>query len=174
MPQETTTDNPTAVEQRIWVKRVLGVDLAGTSRAQSTTPGAWQAACANFQSAIDTVSAQIETLRQEISAYANDVEDEDLAELARRSDFGINGFTENTFVKLRAAVMGASGDDLPRLRAAAPKVVEAAKAVRSVLETSEQVQVCDDNPFGVTVRIVGTLVPAVSELIRLGTGLLAA
>ena len=83
-------------------------------------------------------------------------------------------FTENTFVKLRAAVMGTSGDDLPRLRAAAPKVVEAAKAVRSVLETSEQVQVCDDNPFGVTVRIVGTLVPAVSELIRLGTGLLAA
>lgn len=63
---------------------------------------------------------------------------EELTELARRVDFGINGFIENTLVKLRATMIVASADDLVRLRAAVPKVVESTKSVRDALEQSEQ------------------------------------
>lgn len=99
---------------------------------------------------------------------------EELTELARRVDFGINDFTENALAKLRATMTVASTDDLVRLQAVVPKVVESAKSVRDALEQSEQVDVCDDYPLGVTVTIVGTLVPAVSNLTTVGTRLLVA
>ncbi len=174
MPQNGTTGAKAPEQQNAWIARVLGVILGGVAPAPAADPATWRVACAGFQDAIDTVSAQLEELRQQIAQYGDELEDEELTELARRADFGINGFTENTLVRLRTAMTVSSTNDLARLRAAVPKVVESAKIVRDALEKSEQVDVCDDNPFGVTVTIVGTLVPAVSNLITVGTRLLAA
>lgn len=172
MPQDGRDGMVPSEHQHAWVERVLGVTLNRPSAPEQADPTAWRAAYTRFQSAADTVSAQIENLRKAIADYGNEFDDPELADLAARADFGINGFTNNTFVRLRAALMSSIGNDPESLKKALPKAVETAQAVRDAMAASEQVDACDDNPFGVTVSILDTLVPAVSDLAAVGSRLL--
>ena len=97
-------------------------------------------------------------------APVDDLPDEELREIAGSPEFGLAALTGNLRVPVMAAlqeVAGADAKKLPALLGNAHGVIE---RFRKHLETSKQVAVCDDNPFGVPVELRGLLTPALAQL----------
>ena len=106
-------------------------------------------ALADWMTASETVDGQISTLQNVLKQS----DDEDLHEIA---EYGLNALTADHKVKLMAAMQDARGgaaNALDNLR-------QTAASFRSHLESSGSVSACDSNPFGVSMSIRATLVPA--------------
>lgn len=108
---------------------------------------------AQWFQASEAVDNQIASLQSVLKQTDN----EDLHEIA---EFGLNAMTADHKVKLMAALQDA--------RSAAPAAIlalhKAAAEFRGHLESSGSIGACDDNPFGVTVAIRATLLPALKAL----------
>jgi hypothetical protein len=131
-----------------WVKRVLGVEVRRGGGTEAI-----QRAMARWQAASDAVDDQIAQLQAALRRSG----DEELAEIA---EYGLNGVTGNHKVPLLAALIGAVGGNAGD-RAKLPSIVS---AFRAHLETGDQVEACDENPFGVTVTIRSSLVEALGQV----------
>ena len=121
-----------------------------TTPTPTPTPSALLAALDEFRGASDTVDGQIAKLQ----AALRTTKDEDLVAIA---EYGLNALTGNHKAKLIALEMElrrAAGPNLPKL---ATKALPVVAAFRSHLTGNEEVDACDDNPFGVTVTIKDTL-----------------
>ena len=134
-----------------WIKRVLGVDIPGGGAADLD---AWVAALDSVENAFNDVSAQIDVLRQ---ALADQDEDEDLVELARSSEFGINGFTDGKRVALTGTIIKAGRSDPFKVAAGAGAVLAAAKLLLDHIETDGRIVACENNPPEVPVSIRDTM-----------------
>jgi hypothetical protein len=141
-----------------WLERVLGFTLP--TRTPATLNGAapdWKTARHNWQEASEAVDQQISGLQ----AALRQSDDDSLKEIA---EFGLNALTGNHKVPLLRTLLAMGDGDPATLRKAGPKVIGFIDGFRKHLENSEQVEVCDKNPFGVTVTIRATLVPALAQL----------
>jgi len=141
-----------------WLNRVLGFTLP--TRTPATRGGAapdWKAARHDWQAASEAVDQQIAGLQ----AVLRQSDDDSLKEIA---EFGLNGLTGNHKVPLMRTLLALGDGDPATLQKAGPRVLGFIDAFRKHLENSEQVEVCDRNPFGVPVTIRATLVPALTQL----------
>jgi hypothetical protein len=131
-----------------WLRRVLGFGLPETEQGSAArTPQAgtrWKAAFDHWKAASEAVDGQIRALQ----AVLRQSGDPQLKEIA---EHGLNGVTGNHRVPLQTALIELGA------RNAGPKVLAAVNDFREYLETSEQVAVCDDNPFDTPVSIRATL-----------------
>jgi hypothetical protein len=135
--------------------------LAGQGAAKGIDPAAfaerWAAARAAWQNASDTVDNQIAQLQQALRAAPDD----DLHEIA---EFGLNAVTGNFKVPLQVAVReidSAKGDALQGFITRARTIVA---DFQNHIQGSEQVLVCDENPFGVKVTIRASLGQALTQM----------
>ncbi len=143
-------------EQDAWLARVLG--LAPTQPAPGLD-GRWQAARAAWQAAIETVDAQMSRLADVLRASGD-------PELQRIADYGLNAVLGNRRVLLMAALADlGDGSDPGAFARAGRKAGATMRAFRAMLDSSEQVAVCDANPYGVTVAIRASLGPTLDQAI---------
>ncbi len=152
-------DGPIGGDARAqWLKRVLGVTLPGNpqSAAAGAAPG-WKAARQGWQEASEAVDGQIEGLQAALRRSGDD-------RLEEIAEFGLNGITGNHRVKLMAMLLELRDGDAASLQKAGPKALGLIEAFRSHLESSEAVEVCDVNPFGIPVAIRATLLPALAQM----------
>ena len=134
-----------------WVTRVLGIALP-TSR--TATPDL-RDAIVGWREAMEVVDRQIAALQ----AALRQTDDDDLHEIA---DYGLNAVTGGFKVRLTAALISTAKDDAPQERA---RLATVADGFRTHLETESRVAACDDNPFGVSMSIRATLVPALEVIL---------
>lgn len=145
-----------------WVERVLGVTIAGSrgsvgASSGSLQAGLWAAARKAWQTASEAVDGQIGGLQAELRRSSDD-------RLQEIAEFGLNGITGNHRVRLTAALLELGNGDPATLQKAGPQALSLIDAFRSYLESSEAVEVCDANPFGVPVSIRATLVPVLAQM----------
>ena len=152
-------DEPTDGDARAkWVERVLGVKVPGrTAAAGAASASGWAAARQGWQAASEAVDRQIASLQ----AVLRQTGDDSLEEIA---EFGMNSLTGDHKVPLMALLHALGDGDPSKLRKAEPKALALIDAFRKHLESSEKVEVCDGNPFGVPLAIRATLVPALARL----------
>ena len=136
--------------QNDWIGRVLRVEVGPGAAAG----GSIKAAAAAWRAASDAIDQQIAHLQAALRSR----DDDELHEIA---EFGLNGITGNHKVRLMAALVGAEAGDA-RAMATLRRIV---LAFRQHIETDERVGACDENPFGVKVRIRDTLAPAFDQLL---------
>lgn len=111
----------------------------------------------DWQAASEEVDKQIAKLQRVLKSTGNEA-------LVQIAEYGLNGVTGNHKVRLTAAALElrrAAGPAVPGLAAKALPVVA---GFRAHLAGSEEVEVCDDNPFGVAVTIRETLGGALAQL----------
>lgn len=129
-------------------------------RALSSSEGfkrLWSSARASWDAASEAVDAQIGALQAVLRTSG----DEDLEAIA---EYGLNGVTGNFRVPLLAALREVDAADAGARAMRAKAASAAIAAFRAHLASNEAVEVCDDNPFGVSVSIRGTLLPALDRL----------
>lgn len=134
-----------------------GLDAEPGPNPGAAFPKLWNGAVKRWQDASDTVGEQIGKLQGALKATGDD-------ELHDIAEFGLNGITGGTRVKLMAAIhdIGSPAGPVP-----AGKIGAAAKAVaafRQQIAGDSRVEACDGNPFGVEVAIRGTFLPALAGL----------
>ena len=148
-----------SLEQAAWVEHVLGVRAAGTEDLEGASHElrGWKVARAAWDQASDAADGQIAALQKALQ------EDED-PELQEIAELGLNAVTGNFRVPLRAALMAVD-------RAAETPDENAVAGLRKAVDgfvrhlvSDPRVAACDDNPVGVRVRLVDTLVPALHDL----------
>ena len=121
----------------------------------------WAAVKSGWLDASETVDAQITRLQAKLRTDADH-------ELQQIAELGLNGVTGNHKVPLMAALrsIDGAGSDTQKLAALLERAAEAARAFKNHLQSAETVAACDDNPFGVSVSIRATLVPALDQVTR--------
>src|ERR1700722_15975582 len=154
---------------RAWVQRVLGVSFPPQAGRLGAAAGkaanddgcdfakAWADAAARWRDASDAVDAQISQLQSALKQ----TDDEELHEIA---EFGLNGITGGTKVKLMAAIRDVSSAGAVVPPAVVGKARQAVVQFGSQIEGDERVDACDENPFGVTVSIRASFAPALAGL----------
>ncbi len=139
-----------------WIKRVLGVEVGATSSTVSF--GAiWEKVTARWRAASDAVDGQIGKLQGTLRATTD-------PDLKRIADAGLNGITGDHKVPVLAALQEIDAAGPEALRPAAARARPAMDAFISHLTSDPRVEACDRNPFGITVTIRATLVPALQDL----------
>ena len=137
----------------LWVKRVLGVEVAAPSGGVPSADLA--AAVAAWQAALESVNQQIAALQSVLRASP----DSDLHDIA---EFGLNAMTGSHKVKIQAALIDITGGR------ATPKALQAAaKLTVSFLghiASDPRIAACDANPFGVSLTLRNTLTPPLERL----------
>ena len=136
--------------QQDWVKRVLGIDIAGAP--QSKGGGKLTPIWLDAKGAVDAGIGKLQ------DALRN-ADDEDLQQIA---EFGLYGATQGETVRLMAALRDADGGGAEAL----PKLLDAVHDYRDFLEGAPIVDLIEDNPFGVAVPLRKTLGAALAELER--------
>ncbi len=157
--------------QTEWVERALGVAL-GAARTQPDPAfrHAWKDAWTAWLDAVEAVDAQMAALAMVLKAS----DDPGLRTIA---EFGLSSVFAGEKVRLMAACMSVSGardGTLARTTTAAQKAIG---DFARHLASSEKVRVCDNNDFGVKVRIRATLAPALrrlAEALKLASAAVAA
>jgi hypothetical protein len=146
-----------AMQQRLWVERVLGYRFAGPARGARPSVAAIQKALALFDAAQREVDSQIGRLQQKLAGSED-------AELRRIAEFGLNAVTGNTRVRLQGTLMELRA----RLPEVDPKLASnagrLAEQMVGHLTQDVKVRACDRNPFDVRVSIVATLGGAARQL----------
>jgi len=142
-----------------WVARVLGVRVAAGGSAPPTGDfrRQWQQSYAAWQSAIETVDAQMEALGK----ACRGTQDPWLANIADR---GLPAVTGNFKTPLMAACFEVIQAPPDKLAAPAAKARAALTNFAKHIATNPQVAGCDSNPLGVSVSIRATLGPALKAL----------
>lgn len=148
-----------AEQQHAWVKRVLGVDVAGlgTGTEPDDAPVSFAAARESYEAASDAVNQQIAKLQSALRSS----KDGELKEIA---EYGMNGVTGNHRVPLRAALMEIDFGGTGALQKSGPKALKIIQSFRAHLDQDERVEACDENPFGVAVSIRATLGGALAKM----------
>lgn len=134
-----------------------GPDGDGGTATPADIGTRWREAREAYLDATDEVNAQISALQ----AMLKRSDDEELVAIA---EFGMNGVTGNFRVPMMAAMRdleGASGADTKK---AAAKLLTAIGNFRSHIDSSEEVEAVDENPFGVKVSIRQTLGGALGQM----------
>lgn len=140
--------------QALWIKQVLGIDLASPKLGTGSTADLR----AVWRDAKEETDAALEALGRELRTY----EDPDLDRIA---DFGLFGIGKGENVALNKALIefsAARGDG----RAAAAKNLRAAVAAYRTLINGKLVGDIDNNPYGVQVSVRATLGHALDEIDR--------
>ncbi len=117
----------------------------------------WDQAKAVWLDAMDKVNDQLNSLRIELLNQ----EDSELNQIA---EFGLNAVTDNHRVPLQASIINV---DKAAGQAKAKFIVQTREFVeefRDHIDTDEQVEACDDNPFGVAITIRDALGGALTAL----------
>src|SRR4051812_2823808 len=118
----------------------------------------WMAARKSWQTASEALDAQVGQLQAALRKSG----DNELVEIA---EFGLNGVTGNFKTRLMAAMLevdqAANAEALKKAAGSARGIIG---GFRQHIDSDERVQVCDDNPFGVTVSIRKTLGEALGRL----------
>lgn len=144
-----------------WIERVFGIAVPTPGGATAPPPGApppsWGEARANWQAASEAVDRQIAALQSVLRQSGDDA-------LEAIAEFGLNGVTGDHRVRLAAALMEVGNGDAATMHTSGPELLKVVEEFRTYLDSSEAVEVVDDNPFGVSVAIRGTLVPALRQL----------
>jgi len=146
-----------------WVQRVLGVAIAAAPPASASEAKSWQAARQAWQDANDAVNDQINALRAAVLDRAK-ADPENVDVLAAIADKGLNAITRDHRVKLMASILELGGGAPAVLRKSGPRALGLITAFESFIAASEEIEVCDGNPFGVPVSIRATLVPALQGM----------
>jgi hypothetical protein len=133
--------------QQDWVKRVLGIDIAGAP--QSKGGGKLTPIWLDAKGAVDAGIGKLQ------DALRN-ADDEDPQQIA---EFGLYGATQGETVRLMAALRDADGGGAE----ASPKLLDAVHDYRDFLEGAPIVDLIEDNPFGVAVPLRKTLGAALAE-----------
>ena len=158
---------------RSFVALLKGDDLAGAHHSledivrlvKQAHPGAGGAGNeSGFRQAHSAWLAAISVVDAQLAALARQLIAEDDAELKEIAEYGLNAVTGDLKVPLMAALVEVGGGTAEGLAKAGPKALEAAQAFRAHIESDEQVEACDENPFGVAVSIRATLGPALAAL----------
>jgi hypothetical protein len=148
--------------QAKWIERVIGLKVSpagsgdGKPRAQPFE-ATWSLAVQDFQNAIETVDGQISSLQKVLKTS-------DFPFLHRIADAGMNGITGNHKVPVFTAIREVGAAAAGGRETAAAKARSAIDAFVTHLDTDPRVQACDRNPFGISVAIKKTLVPALTDL----------
>ena len=120
-------------------------------------PQNWEQAKVAWLDAVDKVNAQLNSLRAELLNQ----EDSELKQIA---EYGLNAVTDNHRVPLQASIINV---DKAVGQAKAKFIVKTREFVeefRDHIDTDEQVEACDENPFGVAVTIRNSLGGALTAL----------
>ncbi len=115
-------------------------------------------ATASWQRAVSTVDGQVAALRSTLKGS----NDSDLTQIAE----AVESVTDTPRRPLASAIRELQHASGPALPPAVAKVRQALADYRSFLAQDPRVQACDQNPFGVSLRIRATLTPALEELDR--------
>jgi hypothetical protein len=125
--------------------------------ATTAAPSVLLAALDEFRGASDTVDGQIAKLQTALRT----TKDKELITIA---EYGLNALTGNHKSKLIALEIELRRAAGPNLLTVAAKALPVVAAFRAHLTGNEQIDVCDSNPFGVTVTIKSTLGGALERL----------
>ena len=150
-----------------WVEQVFGIQIgapganggdASEDVSGEEAPGqSWEQAVASWQDASEDVDAQISQLQAALKQS-------DFSFLHKIADAGLNGITANHKVPVLAAIQDVNRASGNGRQKAAKKARSSVDAFIAHLNGDARVQACDDNPFGVSVGIKSTLVPALQKL----------
>jgi hypothetical protein len=144
--------------QEEWISRVLGVAVGDTGGAIGGGDAeALRAARDAYQSALTAVDRQISALAKALLASGDD----DMEEIAA---YELGQMIAANRAALLDLLRSASSGDTDRLRAAAPKIRDAASVFRAQLDTDPRIAACDANPFSVPVSIRSTLARGLAGL----------
>lgn len=138
-------------EQRVWLAKVLGYQVAPSTGRSATSPRAI------WTTAKETVDERLNALAAAIRSY----DDETLQEIAERGLFAV-GRGENVAL-MRALMEYDSAGETQRSKAA-DAVRKAVQGYRALLSSSLQIELIDSAPFGVTVDAEQTLGAALREI----------
>ncbi|MGC3967318.1 MAG: hypothetical protein QM775_08085 [Pirellulales bacterium] len=117
----------------------------------------WEEAKAAWNDAIDVVGGQFEKLRVSL------INEED-EELKRIAEFSLNAVTGDHRVPLQAAILGVDQAADDKKTGPINNARTLIEEFRDHIDTDDQVEACDENPFGVTVTIRKTLEPALKQM----------
>ena len=147
--------------KREWIERVLGFTFPDARQEPGTNAAGaaarWKIALDRWKAASEAVDGQIGALQAVLLRSDDD-------ELKQIAEYGLNGVTGNNRVPLQAALIEAGAGDPPAMCKVGPKALGIIKGFRTYLDTSEQVAVCDENPFDTPVSIRTTLGGALAEM----------
>jgi hypothetical protein len=156
--------------KRAWVERVLGTRFISPTDRPGVAPTGkpanddrhdfarmWADAAARWRDASDAVDGQISQLQSALKQ----TDDEELHEIA---EFGLNGITGGTKVKLMAAIREVSSAGATVPRTLVGRARQAVAAFGDQIDSDERVDACDENPFGVAVSIRASFAPALAAL----------
>ncbi len=117
----------------------------------------WEQAKALWLTAIDNVNDQLSRLRVELLNQ----EDSELRQIA---EFGLNAVTDNHRVPLQASILNVDKASGPSKAKFIDQTREFVEEFKDHIETDEQVEACDDNPFDVAVSIRSSLGGALAAM----------
>ena len=117
----------------------------------------WEQAKALWLTAVDNVNDQLSRLRVELLNQ----QDSDLRQIA---EFGLNAVTDNHRVPLQASIMNVDKASGPSKAKFIVQTREFVEEFKDHIETDEQVEACDDNPFDVAVSIRSSLGNALAAM----------
>jgi hypothetical protein len=139
-------------EKRDWLNRVLGIQLGGSDGGKSIGP-----LMPVWLDAKEEVDARLGKLQSSLRGYDN-------PDLNRIAEFGLNGVTGTRSVGLMTALReaDAAGADAKTRK----KLADAVSAYRGFLDTSDVVDLIDDNPFDVAIGLKATLGRALDAIAR--------
>jgi len=139
-------------EKRDWLNRVLGIQLSSSDDGRSPGP-----LMPLWLDAKEEVDARLGKLQSSLRGYDN-------PDLDRIAEFGLNGVTGTRSVGLMTALReaDAAGKDAQ----ARKKLADAVNAYRDFLDTSDVVDLIDENPFDVEIGLKATLGRALDTIAR--------
>ena len=139
-----------------WIKRVLGIDLAGPPQ---TTPEEPADLIAIWRDAKEETDQQLNVLAGKLRATG----DPDLVRIADLGLFALGG-GRGINVALRKALFEYQAASTERREAAARGVRKAVGEYRAAVAGNEGVRLIDNNPFGVAVELGSRLGAALDRI----------
>ena len=112
---------------------------------------------ATWQKLATSVDNQVEGLRTTLKSSGD-------AQLTKIADQGLNGLTDVPRRPLMDAIKELESASGAGLKPAVEKVRKAATDYSNYLQKDARIQACDQNPFGVSIKIRDTLAPALAKL----------
>lgn len=115
-----------------------------------------------------------EVADKSIELLQNALKDKNVAALDQIVEFGLNGLSERNQTDLMKALFEFSMSDAAGRKNAAKILSERAAAYQSFIEGDSVIELCENNPFGVSVDIKKPLVAALSQIKSVATSAAAA
>lgn len=101
---------------------------------------------------------------QSIAALQQALKHQNIPALNRIADFGLNGLSDRNQTSLMKALFEFSNADPKSRKEEGQRLSEQVSAYRKMIETDEVLQLCENNPFGLSVDIRGPLLSALDHI----------